>query len=76
MGLLVLIATCSFCYLLYRILPLTILAIVCMVGVIGWNYFGQVSETGDAVTLTGLVIIVIAFIADVGMRVFGLFRKR
>jgi hypothetical protein len=76
MGLLVLIASCVLFYLFYRILPLTILAIVCMIGVIGWNSFGQGAETGDAVTLTGLVIIVIAFIADVGMRVLGLFSKR
>jgi uncharacterized protein YqgC (DUF456 family) len=72
--LLIAIGVFGLCYIFYKILPLTVLAIVIMVGVIAYISFGEHQQASDTVTTTGAAIIIIAFVVDVLMKFAGLFR--
>jgi hypothetical protein len=71
-----LIAALVLCYLFYRILPITVTAIVIMVGVIGYISFGEGEAASETVTNVGAGLIIAAFIADIVRRFTGLFRSR
>jgi hypothetical protein len=74
--LLIAIGAFGLCYIFYKIFPLTVLAIVIMVGVIAYISFGEGQRASDTVTTAGAAIIIIAFVADVLMKFAGLFRRK
>jgi hypothetical protein len=63
-------------FLLYRAFPRTVWAILISIGVVGWFAFSKNETPSDGVTAGLATLIIIAFIADIALRVVGVFRRR
>jgi ABC-type Mn2+/Zn2+ transport system permease subunit len=62
-------------YLLYRAFPRTGMAILMSIAIVGWMTFAKNQDVSETMATALAGLIVIAFGADVLLRVRGVFRK-
>jgi hypothetical protein len=62
-------------YLFYRLLPLTVLAIIGMTFFIGWISFVDHEKASETTANVGAAVIIIAFVVDLIRKITGLFRR-
>jgi hypothetical protein len=70
-----LIAALVLAYLLYRAFPYTTLAILLSIGIVAWSAFAKNQQPGDTMTTILAGLIVVAFVADIVLRLVRPFRR-